>query len=107
VPLNRKFLQAQADAAAARHARIEELERDIATLNAALYDWEQAQPIVQRLFEMETSALEAMLSSPPDEMISARERVKVIRELLAERTRLARTLDEKRTLLKEVLAEEM
>jgi len=55
---------------------------------------------------MESSALDAMLSGPPEEMISARERVKVIRELLSDRRQLEREKQHIESSIKELLTEE-
>ena len=71
-----------------------------------MYDHPAVQRFLEKLVQMESSALEAMLSSPPEEMISARERVKVIRALLAEQKELLRERQATERSLAELLVEE-
>jgi hypothetical protein len=82
MPLNRLWLDATANDAGEFKSYVDSVQAELADVTRELELWDRAQPFMERLREMESSALELMVSGPPEDMPSIRERIRVIRTLL-------------------------
>ena len=84
MPMNRLWLQASNDGQAEYKSSVDQIQAELAEVSREIEVWDRAEPFLERLREMESSALELMVSGPPEDMAQIRERVRGIRTLLAE-----------------------
>lgn len=82
MPLNQQWLDATANDEVEYKTYVSELRSQLAYAEQEVEIWDSAGPFMARLRDMESSALELMVSGPPEDMAPTRERVKVIRSLL-------------------------
>lgn len=103
MPLNRLYLEMLSNEQAEYDSALEQLQVELSEAIEEVKLWENAQPFIERLKQMESSALELMISGPPEDMASIRERIKVIRSLLDEPVRVEHRRQELERALEDAL----